>query len=229
MGDRPLGYEERVVAFMDILGWSDLIVRSRETPGLVRLLSFVSKMLHATTSAESTCTCTHFSDTLVLSCPRGDTDTLLTWLSLVCEQLLFSGTYARGAIVIGEIWHREGSIFGPALIEAYRLESQVAKTPRVLVTDDARRALDPKDEFADLFWQDQDGLWFLNYLGFCTEFVRDHPQDGVPESIRQIIEKKIKYNHDNAAVVAKLRWMLGYVDKVQTVLAAKPPRYWDED
>nr|WP_317187917.1 hypothetical protein [Acinetobacter gerneri] len=41
----------------------------------------------------------------------------------------------RGALTIGEIYHDENMVFGPAMVEAYELESKVAEFPRIILHD----------------------------------------------------------------------------------------------
>ncbi|MGB2799500.1 MAG: hypothetical protein WBC82_06625 [Dehalococcoidia bacterium] len=78
-------------------------------------------------------------------------------------------TFIRGAIVYGDVYADENVIFGPALIDAYRLERCKAKAawPRVLIdkslldktTKEERR----RDSF-EFLRQDDDNLVYLDYL-----------------------------------------------------------------
>jgi hypothetical protein len=45
----------------------------------------------------------------------------------------FEGFLVRGAIVREKISHEDQTVFGEALIEAYRLESEVVRFPRVMI------------------------------------------------------------------------------------------------
>ena len=61
--------------------------------------------------------------------------------------LLHMGFLTRGAIVVGDLYHRDNIIFGPALVEAHTIESREAFYPRVIVS---RTALeDLADEVGD--------------------------------------------------------------------------------
>ena len=53
-----------------------------------------------------------------------------------CLELLKLGFLTRGAIVLGELYHRESCVFGPALIRAVEMEKNEAFYPRILVHDD---------------------------------------------------------------------------------------------
>jgi len=45
------------------------------------------------------------------------------------------GVFVRRGISIGPLYHDTNVVFGPALVEAYKLESRIAKFPRILVSD----------------------------------------------------------------------------------------------
>ena len=81
-----------------------------------------------------------FSDTLVRSClPNPAESTLLTdAIQKFCQGLVGNGLYPRGAIVVGDLAHAEnGTILGPALLDAHDIERSVAKYPRIIVSGEA--------------------------------------------------------------------------------------------
>lgn len=43
--------------------------------------------------------------------------------------------WIRGGITIGDLYCGQGEVFGPALVEAYLIESKVAKYPRIIMTE----------------------------------------------------------------------------------------------
>lgn len=77
---------------------------------------------------------TAFSDCYVLS------EVAPAWHVLAAVQALGSrflaeGILTRGAVVQGSAYHNGRVLFGPGIVDAYKLESEVAKYPRILVTD----------------------------------------------------------------------------------------------
>lgn len=86
--------------------------------------------------------CTCFSDSIAVSVQVDDgsideaVSTFIANLSLLGAELLRNGILIRGGITIGELVHSEsGIIVGPAMIEAYELESNVACYPRIILSD----------------------------------------------------------------------------------------------
>jgi hypothetical protein len=124
---------------------------------------------------------TAFSDSVVLSAPD-DWDEL-GWLLATLEDLvhtmLRNGVLVRGGIAYGELVHSTSLVFGPALVDAYLLESKEAVVPRVVVSDRAFErmaetwhtqmeempgAFDPS-YLERMFRLDADGKRHLEFLG----------------------------------------------------------------
>ncbi len=83
---------------------------------------------------------TQFSDSFVISTPANNPSScnlLLKALRLINVQFFFGlGMLMRGGISIGKLVHkRGGALFGPAMNEAYAIESKSAIYPRVVVSD----------------------------------------------------------------------------------------------
>lgn len=78
------------------------------------------------------------SDSIILSLPKSEQGAwfLLRRCMSLSTELLVRGFLVRGAIVLGSLYHEGNTVFGEALTRAYRLESEVARYPRVLVAND---------------------------------------------------------------------------------------------
>jgi hypothetical protein len=98
-------------------------------------------------------------------------------LRLIGDQqfrLTCGGIFVRGGITLGDIYADRSTIFGPALVRAYQLESQVARWPIVifdeqLITEFEERAKRFDDnDFLGLFNtfinRTENGIFFLDYL-----------------------------------------------------------------
>lgn len=226
-------YQSRVLAYVDILGWSDLILKSASDPsllpstvvpttlfGLIREINEVVRMgLDLGGIRSSGTDVSHFSDTIVWSCV--DTSPLLpSLISLVkhvCGILLAAGCYTRGAVTVGKLHHSKDALFGPALIEAHCIERSVAKYPRVVVTDDAKRIIqsDSIGPEADRppIRQDFDGLWYLDFLSMGQSNLDSvNSANAKKQKMRNETLERLKADAADLGRVAKHWWMLRYLD-----------------
>lgn len=125
-------YEQRVVLFLDILGFKRLIDQQQE--------GIVSEVLSVTSSKYAGYDISAFSDNMAVSIKIETGNELLKiieFASYLTWQLINKGVLSRGGIAVGNLYHKNGIIYGPALLNAYYLESQVAIFPRVILEKDA--------------------------------------------------------------------------------------------
>jgi hypothetical protein len=135
----PAAYEQRYVAFIDILGFTEIIKNSENDEALLAgindALSLKAdsyeqnlKSLAKLESTDADLRVHTFSDFVVLS--TADTDEGLVCLLFVCWHIaadwLRQGFFCRGGIAHGKLLHRVDNsvaprVFGPAFIEAYEL------------------------------------------------------------------------------------------------------------
>lgn len=155
-----IAYENRVVAFVDILGFKEVIQRSKNDPELVSRIFYAldvrkdswaeaySKEVEFTYGPEFFDDRFHsFSDCIVMSVSSRIEDVGLLIYSVfkICRQLLNQGFVSRGGIAMGDLYHHDDSgedkksrrapsmVFGPAFIDAYQFESSHADGPRVIL------------------------------------------------------------------------------------------------
>ena len=136
-------YQDCVLAYLDILGWSELTRESQSCPEIIAELDAAIRTsvegwegrtpLHMIQFAQ-------FSDHLCISCPTSvgySVTPVLHWVGAIALRLVKMGYATRGAIVAGPLVHTGNRIFGPALVEAHEIESKVAKYPRLVLSDRA--------------------------------------------------------------------------------------------
>lgn len=115
-------------------------------------------------------------------------------LRLITKKIL-----CRGAMCYGKLLHNDRFIFGPALVEAYLLESKAANYPRVIlgrsIIDLAGRARSgnhtPNDEIEyveSLLEKDLDGMYYIDYFAKAQEEL-DDPQYDFPKYIELLGDK----------------------------------------
>ncbi len=162
---KQINYEKRIVAFVDILGFKQIIKDSETNKNKLRIihqaLNFLKnqekpgvwglqlaemeedaqkrRLTDFDLSKRTSCTC--FSDSIVISVRADDnkvnevTSTMIANLSYIGAKLLTEGILLRGAMTIGKLIHTDsGIIMGQALIEAYELETNVAKHARIVIS-----------------------------------------------------------------------------------------------
>lgn len=231
-------YTEKILAFVDILGWSELLQSSDRNNTLLRSIDSVAKTvaeislfapaINETTNGlwkelqqkipslplagECDVQSTHFSDTIVLtSSPREiSTAPMIATVVGLAQVLLRAGYYVRGAITRGQIHHTDKSLYGPALVRAYRIEQKVAIYPRILVTSDAIEAITIKD-FVRI--DPCDGLAYLNILALSKEDDRGR--------IRKTLASCLESDSGDLVKAQKHNWFRKYLDDFEAGLSPK--------
>lgn len=229
-----MSYTNRYTAFIDILGFKELIRRSESDVTIQQLLSQVMNYLagirnenYEKKMSDIGKEVSVFSDSVVISwdgnCPGGGFYTLMD-LIFICNALLTVGIFVRGGISYGGLIHdHEGArCYGPAMVSAYLLESNNAIYPRILVDTSVfeasfrnpGRANTPSMELeylAGLVVKSKlDGLYYLNYLAQPNEF--DSPQEYYEhiQRTRTHIITNLMSSRGNHRVYSKYTWFRDY-------------------
>jgi hypothetical protein len=142
-----LHYDNRVVAFVDVLGWGDAVARSVADPELIKTLGLALTAMEGQgkmfdfmrAQFPDSAQLSQFSDSIIISAAP-----TVEGFSQVLHALSFlrgvfprSGLWLRGGITMGLAYHRNSIAFGPAIAEAYDLESRRAGAPRIILSNSA--------------------------------------------------------------------------------------------
>lgn len=155
---------------------------------------------------------------------------LMTAAALQAE-LAVQGRFSRGGIALGEFFASEALLYGPALVEAYTLEDQVAIYPRVILSQAAAQfAFDQLDRFQGGAEEvhrthlavDGDGTVFVNYLEALWETA---PAEARPSLVRHrdVICERLDDSKLSPGVRQKYQWAANYHDRYCR------SRYWASD
>jgi hypothetical protein len=147
-------------------------------------------------------------------------DAMLYALEALTLDLLTEGYFARGALIKGQLHHDDKMLFGPALVEAYRLETEVVSYPRIMVSSDVLRTLKGwkgKDYKPFLRFAD-DGPCYLHVLRRLEEIrTTENPDAKIVERFTQIqrmVQKRFRQSIDEPRHFRKVQWFARYWNKV---------------
>lgn len=156
----------------------------------------------------STVTTNIFSDSIVISVPKTtkySLEILLYVVNLVVFDILYNcNLTCRGAIAEGDFYSEKEIAFGPALIDAYLLERDVAKYPRIiftLETFDFYQKISNRDltKKSHLIHSEIDNKLFIaDYIGFnLFGFAISLKEGCMTNSHVNLILNKVKINIEN--------------------------------
>lgn len=240
-------YEDRIIAFIDILGFSEMIIKSTENDLALRtILASVDVLYNEKNLSQigldilregnqeipqGVYPSLHtFSDCVVISVVYHPVSfiELLHCVYRLAITLLAAGVFTRGSIVSGKLFDNERVVFGPGLIDAYNMESRVAKYPRILV-DEKVRALSEffrDEDTGELpinlrFRQDIDEKYHLDILK-CVPFYLDaipscgpfeQASFGFIRHMDQFLAAKLKESKNDPSKLEKVKWFNSYYRK----------------
>lgn len=239
-----VNYNIRYVAFLDLMGFKNLVFDSVGNhyvlDNINRALDYICYLQNDNYHGKIPMVdlgrqVTVFSDSIVISydtaMPGGGFHVLMD-LVYICNDLLGIGIPVRGGVTVGELIHDERKCFGPAMIEAYMLESDVAKFPRIII--------EPKVLQYDLFNPGQantieyeekyliglvkrdlyDGKIFLDYLKQYNEFDEIEVYNDYIFRTRKFIIENLNRYKSEAGIYEKYDWLKGYYN--ETVMNLYP-------
>ena len=231
-------YEERIVLFLDILGFTKLVedsVRNEERFRKIQTSIRVIRHTFNITQKTKDRTITQFSDSLIVSfknTEKGEVAFLLWKTNELLQKLIVKGIVCRGGIAKGKLIHNDVFVFGPAFLEAYRLESKIAIFPRVIIADESimvtgvenygfHPALDQKyekSEIDSLLKLDFDGFYYVDYFNFKTIMEMSIKDKTYVNKLRELIIERLNSNKNNLYVTQKYQWMKNKFNEVVKIL-----------
>lgn len=176
-------YKEHFIAFLDILGFKELIT-SEECDTIYKIFDEIhsrskGRMNYNGVQIEAYNHIYHkiLSDSMIVFIDTEIDDAFAALLD-ICSRLQISlankdnPILLRGGIVKGPLYYEDDIIYGQGLTDAYLLESKLAKYPRIIFTGDTFESgkENAKYMFPDLrdimfrYKTDEDGLLFVNYM-----------------------------------------------------------------
>lgn len=183
------------VCFIDILGFSNEITKNwnnEKSNPLDKLLAIKNALpistnpkiisndsTHRTyecrvsTVSDSVTICFGFNEKLIIGDMVLALHAMIYNISCIWSMFISQGFTIRGAIDFGDIYWDTNELIGPAFINAYRLESEIAKTSRVIISSNLNQVIsniitrhdgDIFERMMTLFRKDVDGYIIIDPL-----------------------------------------------------------------
>ena len=233
-------YIERIVAFVDILGFGALVGRLDAEPllharlhrALSRIRDFKLSSLEPQT-AQSDLEVSVFSDSIVISGASVNLHGVVFSAIHLQSDLLEIGVLMRGGIARGRTVHADDILYGEGMLEAHALESQAAIYPRIILAPKLVEQLEPGYR-AMFFERDGDGLWFVNpfSIGLTPADADELAADGFSpfeESLNKlgkVIDTELA-RLSNVGQLAKWQWLKRqHSNALREFASLGEPRFW---
>lgn len=155
-----------IVAFVDILGFSEMVKSDCENKnGNLRYFE-VLRELNAKTKNIMGCGIKQFSDSIIFTLPltKENYEKMIKILADYQYELICQSIVCRGAISYGKHYEENEFMFSQALIEAYQLECTEAQYPRVVISNNLIDFYNEKSYPIEGAIRERDNLFFVDYF-----------------------------------------------------------------
>jgi hypothetical protein len=207
-------YSDRYVAFIDILGFSDIIRKTAHDDNPARynaILQVLTEIKSLGSGPGNAFEFQSFSDSIVLSSDvtADGLTSLVRAIEVLAIHMLVNGLLLRGGVAKGKLHHAQDVMFGPAFLDAYRIESQIAKYPRVVLSREVyqnfntlpQKAGIPQVQLAD------DGPPYLDVLASLNDPARYASHRS---TCQQMLQGLLDDSIHEPRHYEKLRWLAIY-------------------
>jgi len=212
-------YEDRYVAFLDLLGFTALVEAAEREPNERARLRESLRLMRDTLGEHPGLGLRHtyFSDCIVISArriPEGLWEVfhsieVLTFNLLSCDVLV------RGGVAAGAAHHTKDFVYGTAVVRAHSLESNSAIHPLTLLAPEV--LADAKSNGPNfLRWLARDSAerYFVHYLLRFAEYRRESALPGtimLDDAAEMVMHNIAQRLHtDGGSVLCKARWLQSY-------------------
>ncbi|MGL5981950.1 MAG: hypothetical protein ACRCZR_01370 [Cetobacterium sp.] len=258
-----INYEKRIVAFIDILGFKQMVIDSEKDgneekiQSIDKALEFFKKFKGKTFKyselidieedaqkkgvenfrINELLEINYFSDSIIISVKvekeriNEILSTFIVYIAALGNLLIKNGILIRGGIDMGNLIHKNGKVFGSALIKAYNLESAIAIYPRIIISKNLLQKLNypieskkdryPYHQYLERF---EDGcigftqLTILQVMDSLDDTVYlDHFKRNktfVLDKTKETIIKGLNENLDNSRVFDKYKWLMNSFNRL---------------
>lgn len=219
----PIQYEERVVAFVDLLGFKNAVNESINKQNIFNDISKALKLneqfqkdnygVTFMNEAQDGVEIMFFSDSFVISIPTitydGPLYSLLMHLVWQALDILDNNFLVRGGVTIGLLYHNGNICFGPAMNRAYYLESKEAFYPRIIIDEFVLKRMDSLKSSNNTIGEERqflnklvkrdvfDNKLFLDYLSQSQELYINYNDNNkyieLLKKVKVLVERNLNY------------------------------------
>lgn len=236
-------YSDRYCAFVDILGFRQLIGQlDNDETSFEALRALLTRIHRAHSGSALDVNSTDFraqsiSDAVAISTNVSASGLAEIFKSLIALtlDLLVEGYFIRGAIVKAPLYHDDNMVVGKALVQAFHFESEVAKFPRIVVAREVRNdliaigtTLSAKAQYPRItnLRSSADGPMYLDVLAPVLALLRkqaQYYQKLTPNEfadlqrysrIRDKIQERYEEAMDTPRNFEKVRWFAQYWNEI---------------
>ena len=231
-------YEDRLVAFIDVLGFSDMVSSTATDARKLRHLTAALVSLYEriwmweADGSYSSFAFTQFSDSIVISSLAGTADSfeMLQQLLLGVMELVDSyDILVRGGIARGQLIHDRVMVVGPAMVEAYHLECKEAIYPRIIIAKELKKQIEADLEesihtqtnltevpgFSRLFKTDDDGWCYLDYVEPDEFYYHILDKTDHLKALEELAQKGLQSTDDRVRM--KYTWLQSKIEEARNV------------
>lgn len=232
--DGNLLFRKSFCAYIDILGFSEKIVKN-DLGFFTTYLNTLDKELkyiednHDLSGKEEfkSFELKIFTDNFVFGHPwydqfgESELGNIFDVLSHIQLTFIKSNIFVRGAVSMSDLYMDENIVLGPAIIESYKLESEKAIYPRIILSNEVVEIVKQHiDYYADHssspqskeYLIDIDGYYFINYLSILF-YDNNYPERTVISELTQhknIVINNLNLFKDNFKLFDKYSWTAKY-------------------
>ncbi|MDV6340537.1 hypothetical protein R2103_01945 [Nitrosomonas sp. Is24] len=227
---QKIKFENRAVAFIDILGFKSVVGAAvQDGKGLCELEELISMLESVVPNLDGTVDQSihrdlipkhiYISDCIILSAPLAS-DKMPSYRGLsilvmrviqISHILLSKGYLIRGGISVGQVWHTDSNIVGTAYQEAYQIETRT-DVPRVELSRGAKELWNRTEGSANTMCLDYEEHFMVNVLH--DYYIQDTSHGAIERAFDKysnVIEKNLAANYPES-VEYKWRWFKQYLE-----------------
>jgi len=225
-------YEERIIAYIDILGFTKKIENTVENLEMTQKIYDFISLVHKDFFKEidkkekfldSSYEVTQSSDCLAISYVASEKASVFRMLmSLLYLQIdaIQNGLLLRGAVTCGKLIHDKTHLFGPAMNAVVDMEKNISIFPRIIVNKEVlEKAIenpfgsngreDEEKYLKELLKTDFDGFYYIDYfLQGCEALMEEYGCECLPEYLKDICRIIDKNEQSlDIKIIQKTNWL----------------------